>query len=580
MSIDETPTRKVNDDNILLIVENYERLKRERGCLDELIRDLSYYLSNDVKIDNKRIYDNSGKSYSAKAATLLYHYLWSNRALSFKFETDSIDPQEKTFYEGVTSCMAHIIDFNRTNFNSALKKVIHDWNDFGFSYMMVDEDVDTYLQFSSSDIRRTWFEIDHKENPLYYYVKYSFSVAQVLSKWNSPEYINRFSQKLQDDISNNRLTARAEFLYAIKPVDERFKNVKQESHLRDIPNNQKPYKAIWIELEGKNFIDEEYFLEMPLYVVRHNARTNNRFGDGTGIDVLPSIDQLQNLWMMYYRSLELAAEPPIYLRNSSILGNNDFDRNPGAINFLNMEQMTSNVNPVGEVTSVGINAIGAYPGAIDAVKQQMYESYMIDRLLQLEDRRAATATEILEIKATRVALFSSHRDEIYRDLLTPVLKRSFLILWRQETIQKYLNDKNIAMPQSFMENEKAIADFRIDFDTNATADEREQQANNITGALTQVGQLMSLAPDSQREILQNFNIDGVTRHIAEIYNFDEDLLNPIAEIEEVREAELEQKIQQAQDERALQMAGMVQGQQRQPQGTQPQGTQQVMPQGM
>lgn len=531
------------------LIKIFSALKAERYYLDRKIRDIGPFLGGGYYGNIISLTDNIAKNYSALSSTLLKSYLWSNGSQSFRLIYDKKDMQIQTFYEGITSCIQSILDTHNTGFDLSLSKAIHDWNDYGLGYMTVSEDEDTGVRFSTSDITKTYLDLDYKERPIFYYIQHYMTVTQVLSRWGpNPKY----GQRLQTYIENDEITERVEFLQVIKPRENNLKKFKQTINLSNQESNKNsPFISLWIEREDNEIIEEEGFWELPIYAIRHKTRTAQKYGEGVGIDLLEPILQLQELWRNVNYSIDLTNEIPIWLRNSSILGADFLDRRPNSVTIFNQEVGDSS-NPIGVIPTSAPQALNAYLPLINDRRQSILQGYMIDRLLQLDTVGNVTATEILEIKATRVSLFTSHRDEVYTDLLTPIFKRTFNILWRRGIIQKYLQDKNIMIPIELKNNTDKLINFRISFDTNATTDMKVQKASNLGSGLNQLGQLMSLAPNDAQNILQNFNLDGMAREIATIYNFNENLLNNPILVNEIRQ------VQRANEQAAQQQANALQ----------------------
>lgn len=535
-----------------ILLENFRQLKNDRQILDEQIYLLKYYLDGQYYgfgDNDQRIQNNTAKSISTMSSTLLKYYLWSNGTKSFKFVYDSNRVEIKDFADRITECIRSILDNNETYFNESLAKAIADWNDYGAAYLTLDEDDETLFRFSTLNVINTFIDLDFKQRPLFFYIEHNFTVTQILSKWK--EESEKFSPKLKSLIDNNKMSSTVKFLHIILPRDSDISQFKNKINLSPRENiNKSNFKGIWIELEQNdlmgNVISEEGFWEIPIYMARHNPRTGNKYGEGAGLDSLSDILLLQELQREFNHTRHVLIEPAMWIRDSSILGSNFLRTHPEAINEINPGLNGVNSSDImGIVPNNSAQAIGVFNPSIDRAIQSIRQSYFLDRLAQLATTSNMTATEVLEIRANRVAFFSSHRSEIYNQLLSPILKRCFNIAWRKGVVQKYFDKKGWIIPYEFQLDKDSMLDFHLSFDTNATTDEKVQQSSNISGFNQQVGQMKSVFPEQAQEIDDQFDVAKIVRDAGEIYNLNQESFRSLEQIAELQQGRQQQKQQQA-----------------------------------
>jgi len=198
--------------------------------------------------------------------------------------------------------------------------------------------------------------------------------------------------------------------------------------------------------------------------------------------------------------------------------------NPGAINNFRINNTQSNIKPFGEMLDKP-NLIELWKGISD-LRAQIRDAYLIDRLLDFNNKVEMSATEASIRSQIRNSLLSSMRTPIYSELITPMLKTCISIMYRKNKLgrkqkkseediftklEEATTEKELIIPQS-ISNTKNFLDFDIKYKSIAQEEMRDVNISKAKETL----ELIARTANLDQRALTARNIPELIRKIAKI----------------------------------------------------------------
>lgn len=174
-------------------------------------------------------------------------------------------------------------------------------------------------------------------------------------------------------------------------------------------------------------LEEGRFREFPYAVARWSKRSGEVYGNGPGMNALPDVKMLNKLEEYTLRGVAKAVLPPVEMPDDGFLS--PLNMQPNGVNIYRKglgEQDRIRAIDTGARPDVGVDMIQAIEARIRSV---FYVDWM-----NLPTRPNMTATEVLQRRDEQLRLLGPMVSRMQAELLSPLIRRSFRILWENNLL--------------------------------------------------------------------------------------------------------------------------------------------------
>jgi len=504
-----------------MIVARLEALKSDRsnveGLWDLLERfiqplrgDFFSSLTDEGEVDWRRreVYDGTAIVAAQGLASSLHGNLTSpaTQWFSLKFRDDDIN-EDQDATEWLQDCSRRVWEaLQDSNFNVEASEAYLDLVAFGTA--MITEEVEGELTerpelvFQAIPLRECYFEEDWHKDVITFYRRLQWTPVQIISKFGDDT-----PQSVKDKAATpNGSTEKLEVVFCVWRRDE----VDEVDGL--VAPEKRPYGYKYILASSKETLGEEGgYYEMPAFVVRWLKASGSRWGKGPGVDVLGTILTLNQLTEAVLEAAGKIIDPSILADQSAILGDLDLDR--GSVNVV---VDGSRIRPLESGARFDVSQLVREQLVTD-IRRAFYEDQ-----LELKQSPAMTATEVNARYELMQRLMAPVLGRLQRDLLAPLVERTFRIMLRAGLLPQ--------MPDSV-----AGADLDIEYHGPMA---RSQKLDIVQAIDAWLGGQLGLA-QIKPEAADLVDVDAIGKEKARLMGVPMDLLPAEEELASVRKARAE-----------------------------------------
>lgn len=265
-----------------------------------------------------------------------------------------------------------------------------------------------------------------------------------------------------------------------------------------------PYRGVFFELAqpaGKaKFLAEHGYYEMPIMAARWELYDGDVYGYGPGHKAIGDCKDLRRNMRTQEKLLDQLVMPPL-LAPVTAKNQGGVKITPGAVTYYDPTLGPSPITPLVQPNPNGISALIAQE---EAIKQRIYQAFYVDVFLAISQapvKSGVTATEILERYQEKLLMLGPVLERVNNDLLDPMIKRVFGLLYRSGRIPD---------PPEEIES----ADFKIEY---VSAVALGQQATTVTAIEALAGFTGTIA-GAFPEALDLVNTDAMIRTYAGLHD--------------------------------------------------------------
>lgn len=319
---------------------------------------------------------------------------------------------------------------------------------------------------------------------------------------------------------DNKITV----LHAVFPREEReYKKEDKEN---------KAFADYYILPKQKILLREGGYDEFPFAVCRFEKCVNESYGRGPGVNLLPDIKMLDRERQAYKLILEHMADPGWLIPDGSVVDTKKFDKSPGKLHVYRAGARGEKPEPV-----MLRNDIGHLREDIEAERKQIQEGFFWDIFDPLGELRNMTATEAEIREGGKLVPFAPIAGNLHSELFSRVIQRCYAILSRRGELPD--------LPMDLIDNPT----YKTVFVSKIALAIRKIE---VLGWLQTEQSLTGLA-QTKPDLFDNFDIDEITRDIAESNGAPPKWFKSKNEVEQIRKARAE--AQQQQETQAALMEG-------------------------
>lgn len=363
--------------------------------------------------------------------------------------------------------------------------------------------------------------------------QFDLTARQAVMKFGL-ENVGENIRKAFDSKSASGRDRKFTFIHEIRPRtdDERSPGKKG-------PENM-PYSSVYIETSPCRLVRVSGYEEQPFMVSRFLKWGKTPYGYSPAFLCLPNVREVNYVMRFMDALAELRANPRV-LVPSSLKG--DVDMRAGGVTTVDDQLMQANTVPREWMTSgdfdIGLKLIQMKQ---DSVKRAFFvDLFNMMNEAAMQSRERMTAEEVRARMSEKLEQFSPTFDRMTTELLNPLLKRVFGLLYRGGHFPK--------PPQSVMvpagKNAFAPAMPEVQYTSRIALALRSLRNRAFTETMQVIGQIAAQKPD----VVDNFDVDTGVREFALDQGLNPKLLRAAKKVTEIRAERLKQ--QQAQQQMAM-----------------------------
>lgn len=496
------------------------------------------------------------------SASAFLGYIWSAGEYSFKLKgNDKIfgkDREMRDFWADATSALQEEMGDPEAGLATSLDEAMLDLIVLGTSAVFTEErNEDKPLQGCLSFEPWSILEFSLDENAAgraaIFYRRKQYTVQQMVEKYG----YDNVSKKVRDCYDKKRYDEKVVVLHVIEPRLAKYRKAGSKA-AKDMP-----IASVHIEVDAKHVCRNSGYPELPVACARLAKRLKEKYGRGRGMNALPSIMMLNQIWEDLMLAQEKKLDPPMYVLNDSVAGNGIVDTSAGAMTVLRVDKSAPNIPPVGKLYD--IQDTSQVAEIVDKIQNTISNHFMIDRLINMNNEREMTAREALLRNAIRQSTLRSIVSRLLMELFEVIITTSFTICLRRGKFGYLPGDPVAAamekegrkvkyLPQKFLDAMKAGENlYDVEYMTPAARDLMAEEGQGMIETIEVAAQLAQF----DQTIPAHLDTHWTLNRIAEIRGASGKMFKKEAEAKAIIEQVQAQQQQAAQAQIAKAQAGVA-----------------------
>jgi len=426
--------------------------------------------------------------------------LLTNPAMPW-FEIRARDPEigdvkeVRQFLQQARDRMISLFNTEDTGFQTNVHELYLDVALLGTAVMYVEADTQSVARFSTRPLGEVFVAESARGMVDTVYRRYEVSVRQASQMWGaalSDEVKRKVPEKPEEKI---------EILHAVFPRTDRDPSGFGAANF--------PFASIYMEVATENILEESGYLEMPYLVPRWGKAAGEIYGRGPGQTALSDTRVLNAMGKTALMAAEKMADPPLMVPDDGFLG--PVRSGPGGLSYYR----------AGSSDRIEALPVRVDLGATEEMMNQRRESirriFLGDQLAP--EGPAVTATEAVIRQSEKMRVLGPVLGRLQTEFLGPLVRRVFHIMLRMNALPPF--------PEGL-----APDDIEVRYTSPVARAQKQYEAQGLAQTMDYLAPLVG--GSDALGIMDNFETDRVTRHVAELFGTPPDYLKPEPDVEAAR----------------------------------------------
>ena len=438
----------------------------------------------------------------------------ANRWFAMRYKENVLNESDeaKEWLEDSTDKM--YLAFGRSNFQQEVFETYHDLITFGTSCLMIEEDENDIVRFSSRHIKEFYIQENKRGFVDTVYRRFKMPVGAAVDKFGlenfSREIVSLFKKEPFEEV---------ELVHVVRP-----RSIYNENKL---DKKNMPFQSVYFEYGSGHIINIGGFNEMPYVVPRYLKASTEIYGRSPAMNALPDVKVLNKMVETAMKAAAKQVDPPLLVPDDSMLS--PIRMSAGSLNYYRSGSR-DRIEPlnIGQQTSVTLNQENQRREAIA-------KSFHIDQLL-VQANRTMTATEVLQRNEEKMRILGPALARLQQELLQPMILRVFNIMLRNKM---------------FRQAPEILANQEVDIEyvSPMALAQKGQELQSLMRGLELFGQIGQIAP-----VQDYIDEEGLIKQIIRITGLPARMIKSDKEVKMIREQRAAAQAQQAQMMQAMQEA--------------------------
>jgi hypothetical protein len=466
---------------------------------------------------NIQIFDSSAIHSLELLASSLHGSLTSGatRWFSLRFKEAAIneDDSSREWIEDATEKM--YLAFARSNFQQEIFESYFDLVTFGTSCVMIEEDDEDVIRFSSRQIKEIYISEDARGMVNCIYRRFKISAKAAVEKFG----FDNLSRSIQNTYKSTPFDD-VELCHVVKP--------REMYNPKKLDKSNMPFFSAYFEYNGDHIISQSGFREFPYVVPRYLKGSNEIYGRSPAMSALPDVKILNKMIEIGLKAAAKQVDPPLLVPDDSFTL--PVRMSPGSINFYRAGSR-DRIEPlnIGANNPLGLNLE-------EQRRKSIARIFHVDQLLASETARTLTATEVMQRNDEKMRIIGPVMSRLQSELLQPLIIRVFSIMLRNKLFSpapEILNGQEI----------------EVEYVSPLAIAQKSTELSSIMRGLEIFGSISQVTP-----IQDWLNEKGLVKQIIKTLGLPAKMINSDAEVEEIKATRQQQQAQQAEMQQAMQEA--------------------------
>ena len=438
----------------------------------------------------------------------------ANRWFSLRYKESLLNESDeaKEWLEDAIDKM--YLGFARSNFQQEVFEVYHDLICFGTACLMIEEDENDIIRFSSRHIKEFYVQENKKGLVDTIYRRFKMPVQAAVDKFG----FENFSRSTQN-LFKKEPFEEIELVHVVRPRS--IYNERKED------KKNMPFQSIYFEYGEGHIINIGGFKEMPYVVPRYLKASTEIYGRSPAMNALPDVKVLNKMVETALKAAAKQVDPPLLVPDDSMLS--PIRMSAGSLNYYRSGSR-DRIEPlnIGQQTSVTLNQENQRREAIAKM-------FHIDQLM-VTANRTMTATEVLQRNEEKMRILGPVMGRLQSELLQPMILRVFNIM---------LRNKLFKQAPEILNNQEVD----IEYVSPMAMAQKGQELQSLMRGLELFGQIGQIAP-----VQDYIDENGLIKQIIRITGLPARMIRSDKEVKKIRGERQAMQAQQMQMMQAMQEA--------------------------
>lgn len=356
------------------------------------------------------------------------------------------------------------------------------------------------------------------------FVEFKMTARQMLQEFNKSDLPESVAAEAEEP---RKQDTEYSILHAVFPRKQRNSDMADSKNM--------PIADIYIDLKSRKIISEGGFFETPFAVCRFSKASNEQYGRGPGIDLVPDIKMVNRMREAYILGREYQSDPTYMAPDGSIVSEN-FNKSPGGLIFYKPDLSGLKPEPIPNTADL----LSLYRD-IQEERSEIKQGFFWDIFDPLGDLKQITATEAEIRNEGKMIPFAPIAGNLHSELFSVIIQRVFGLLARRGKLPE--------VPEKLKENGK----YKIEFVSKIARSLKKLEAMGWLQTEASLANIFNIKPD----VADNFNLDEVARQIALVNGVNPEMLQPVRTRDDIRAERAAAQQQAAAAQQLMEGAGII-----------------------
>jgi len=415
---------------------------------------------------------------------------------------------------------------NDSNFQVEITETYQDLGSIGTTVLREEEDDDDTVRFFSHPI----YQVNLREN-----VKGDVRHVSRMYEYDEEDMMTVFGEAIEKHPDLKSMMANARSGKKFKIIHEVGERLASEIRGDAIGAEAMPFYSIHVLESHAITLKESGFESWPYATPRFSKINEETYGRSPAMKVLADIKMINQMKKVSIQSAQIAMAPPLQAPHNGFLA--PLDVSPFGVNYKRTQDKAEPLF-VGANVQIGVEFI-------ELIKQSIKEAFFTDKLKTLVGDRA-TATEVIQKRDEAFSFLSPTLSRFDRELLKPVIDRTFDICFRKKKFKP--------LPAKLLEAmKKNGGKLKIEYLSPIAQAQKAVLSENINRALNATAPILGAQP----EVLDIVDGDKLLRKNLEVFNVPPEIQRSEADVNKIRKARQEAMQQAAEREQGVSEAETI-----------------------
>lgn len=392
----------------------------------------------------------------------------------------------------------------KAGFEAATGACAMDYGAFGNGCVFCDDSMGDGLRYMPIPMAQLYFSLDPGGTPNRVHRKFWMTAEQIVEQFG-----NNASEKARQRMETNPLE-KLEVIHAVYP------NMDRDYKRKDYKGMA--FASCYLEVDSRHLLEEGGYRTMPYAIAQDILAPGESYGRGRGMNILPTLQTLNEMEKTLLRAGQRAVNPPIMTVMDDSLA--PFQMMTGSVNY-------GYLSPLGEPLAKPFMSGQNVPlgeEMITARREIINDAFLVSLFRVLVDTPAITATEAMLRAQEKGQLIGPTVSRFQSGLINTLTTRELDILFHAGVLPE--------VPEEIMETGGWKAEYQSPIN--------QLQKAGAGKAILQTFQAIVPLAQVDPSVMDVFDITAAARIVAESNGYPAKALHTEEEVTESMEAQAEQ----------------------------------------